>query len=737
MNCAALHIASAALAFCLQSAASFGDDAGWEEVFRDDFSSTKALAAAPWAIDSPRNVKVIEAAGGKCLEIKAPAGAPAAVFARYRHQIDRSKEYRIRARLSAQAVEQNSSLRYNRGVVVFGSFLARDGQWVRGGSFGQGSTGTTAFGEMTSKTIMVFPGDAHYLQIMLGVEGQGAGLFDWVVLEHRPNTAHPTITSPADGQTVQTRHPLLKWESPIEDSDVCVQLRRSPDEAARGFDLTDSNITEMQVDTPMESGTWHWRVRQRQLRVESFVSSEWRSFTVGQSHDGPPLVKPLWTRQGQKADSLTFYAGPDSAVKEVSVLLDGKPAGATKIDGEGIYRIDSPQPIPQDGVAVVIEARDANGASTTVSDFYRPPCPAAAEIALAEDGSLTVDGKPFFPVGAYCDASDTITSFDSLIEAGFNMTHDYSFESTEKNFTKRYTDDRMTVARKYLEDAHKAGLKVFMGLPREKIRKWDDHALRRFAAGLRNQPALLAWYLYDEPEMQGVGMHRLVNLRDALRSVDGGHPAVVLTASPELSGVYMNACDILWVDPYPLDHSPPQALSMVSDWVTMAGAAVRPGQPVWAVIGAHDIRYFRNAKKALAELGAPDRPSRDQLRCMTHLALAAGAKGLVYYWGPSRLYNIKDDAPEVWKGICDVIGELKSLTPFLQAGPKVLASASPHPVKCWYADAGGQRLVVLVNSTPAAAAPNPAALDLLSDASAQGQLRLAPYEVKMLRGKAR
>jgi len=122
---------------------------------------------------------------------------------------------------------------------------------------------------------------------------------------------------------------------------------------------------------------------------------------------------------------------------------------------------------------------------------------------------------------------------------------------------------------------------------------------------------------------------------------------------------------------------------------------------------------------------------------MTHLALAAGAKGLVYYWGPSRLYNIKDDAPEVWKGICDVIGELKSLTPFLQAGPKVLASASPHPVKCWYADAGGQRLVVLVNSTPAAAAPNPAALNLLSDASAQGQLRLAPYEVKMLRGKAR
>jgi len=94
-----------------------------------------------------------------------------------------------------------------------------------------------------------------------------------------------------------------------------------------------------------------------------------------------------------------------------------------------------------------------------------------------------------------------------------------------------------------------------------------------------------------------------------------------------------------------------------------------------------------------------------ETRCMAHMALAAGADGLIWYWSPKNAYHIQHDAPTVWEGICDTVGELNALTPFLVA-PRTPADRIPvpEPFMAWSRQAGTERVLVLVNTSPAPAA---------------------------------
>lgn len=83
---------------------------------------------------------------------------------------------------------------------------------------------------------------------------------------------------------------------------------------------------------------------------------------------------------------------------------------------------------------------------------------------------------------------------------------------------------------------------------------------------------------------------------------------------------------------------------------------------------------------------------------MAFIALASEANGLVWYWGPNSTYHIRRDAPAVWAGICRTVRELRDLTPFLVARPAAGdAIEVPVPLLAWSRQAGGDRLLALVN----------------------------------------
>jgi hypothetical protein len=83
---------------------------------------------------------------------------------------------------------------------------------------------------------------------------------------------------------------------------------------------------------------------------------------------------------------------------------------------------------------------------------------------------------------------------------------------------------------------------------------------------------------------------------------------------------------------------------------------------------------------------------------MAHMALSAGATGLLWYWGPkAHAYHISKDAPIVWKGICRTVQEIKQLTPYLVGNREKYSLNVPAQIKYWSAVANSKRVLTLLN----------------------------------------
>ena len=170
---------------------------------------------------------------------------------------------------------------------------------------------------------------------------------------------------------------------------------------------------------------------------------------------------------------------------------------------------------------------------------------------------------------------------------------------------------------------------------------------------------------------------------------------------------------------------------MVDKWTRLSREAAGPSQPVWLVLQAHDLTY-RNFKQAVKELGPPIRPSCQETRCMAFLALANGATGLIWYWSPNRMYHLRNDAPKVWKGLCDVVHELNGLMPYLVARRTADPPEVPEPFRTWSRRSGGQRVLAIVNSS---AKPATLHLDLGHWRVSTLRLRRTGKAVALLDGK--
>jgi len=92
--------------------------------------------------------------------------------------------------------------------------------------------------------------------------------------------------------------------------------------------------------------------------------------------------------------------------------------------------------------------------------------------------------------------------------------------------------------------------------------------------------------------------------------------------------------------------------------------AVFNRKPVWVALQCYTVKAVSEAGKSRE--GVPRLPRPEELRCMSYLALAAGARGLLYYAfddtyyndGKIRGVNLAKEFPEFWQQMTAVIKEL-------------------------------------------------------------------------------
>ncbi len=337
----------------------------------------------------------------------------------------------------------------------------------------------------------------------------------------------------------------------------------------------------------------------------------------------------------------------------------------------------------------VLRARLCKGERTIASADSRPfPFMPNPTVGFDKNGFLTVEGKPFFPVGLYTIQAKE-GSHDTVMEesrqAGFNTTVFYA-----------YTVDTITPL---LDAAARHGLRAFV-YPADPYHVRENTATREELIGeiraRMHHPALLGWYVVDEPEGIGVASVQTVrNYYQLIKETDPSHPCSLVIMTPGAAANYGHSTDIMWIDPYPVPYNP---VTYVSECMDGARASVPKDKPVWAIPQAFDWSVWKT--------GAIDkihRPTPEEERCMTYLALVHGAKGIIYWAHTGSKYYIHD-YPEHWAALKKIAGELRDLSPVLLTTDSPLkASLSPRTatLDTMVKELDGRTYVFAVNREPA------------------------------------
>jgi len=278
-----------------------------------------------------------------------------------------------------------------------------------------------------------------------------------------------------------------------------------------------------------------------------------------------------------------------------------------------------------------------------------------SKVTFDPSGIAQVDGKPFFPVGIFTYELNTTV----LAEI-----HEQWFNTILNGF-----------AIKDLDLIHQHGLMAvcFTG---------DD-----WIKAARPHPALLAWYLTDEPEGHGQTPEHERERYLKLKQADPDHPIGLCHFLFEAIARYKDAADFTMSDVYPVTANRDVPLANVGVHIDEVHRVHGANWPTWAYIQVFGGPDTDGGKWA--------QPLPHEVRCMTFIALVHKATGILYfsYW---------PKAPRTWDSIGPLNRDIHRIVPWLVAkGTELEARASRPAVHVRARRVGPGGIVLAVNTSPA------------------------------------
>ena len=268
---------------------------------------------------------------------------------------------------------------------------------------------------------------------------------------------------------------------------------------------------------------------------------------------------------------------------------------------------------------------------------------------------LIADGKAMFPIGLYTH-NLTDEDIERFAQSPFNCVISYqrlSKETLDKMYKKGiFAIYPVTFSQENPEESDKAAA--------ETIAKMKDH------------PAILAWYIYDEAPVSQ--KEELIRHYNTVKNADPTRAAIAVTDKPEEIRALIPTFDMIGTDPYPITRPWNLKLdaSQAYDWTKQTHEAVWgkrllvqvPQLFNWGIYNKLNIppETFR-------------RPTFDEMRAMTWMCIAGGGNGIVGYSyydifrfpeNPKRTEEQKKTAAQThWSELVKIMEELKSRVPIL------------------------------------------------------------------------
>ncbi len=275
-------------------------------------------------------------------------------------------------------------------------------------------------------------------------------------------------------------------------------------------------------------------------------------------------------------------------------------------------------------------------------------------------GTLIIHGLPFIPFGFYAYSPVYPTLPEEEAVKGFNMMSPYQKIRKKTLKQRKAYMDRcaalgMKVNYNLLSVAGEGGVRSKMNATDEKKRKLLIREINTF----KDHPALLSWYIADEPVGQGKPPGPLMETYKLIKKVDPYHPVTVVFMTPSQAWRYAGTMDIVMADPYPIPNAPVTVVENVS---RLLKKSFYPAKPLWIVPQA-----FGGAENWKRE------PTPGEIRVMTYLALINGARGIQYFIRNGL--NGFPKSTETWNECGKIALETAELTPYYAQG-KVVAGVT-------------------------------------------------------------
>ena len=348
-------------------------------------------------------------------------------------------------------------------------------------------------------------------------------------------------------------------------------------------------------------------------------------------------------------------AGQDGAV------LESRELAPSELVPEATVSL--PKPLCRDGDALTVRLEARRGGTVAWHRDIRlvQHAPAEQEITLRDDGVTLVNGQPFFPFGMY---SSPASEFEYLRRMGFNSVHSYS--PVDADYMRMAADAGMRVLAR-LRGSPGADPHIYHDPGK------DSKTAVDYIRSLRESPALLGYYLFDEPHPGNTPRDKLKALCDLVREADPYHLATGCNNSYQAA--YYRVSDAMMVDSYPVPGSMAQLLRRMRE----GAAAQAPNHAVWFIPQAFNYEtHFTHPLKGGRD-GLRRLPTFDEVRTMPWLGICLGARGLFYYSFQTQGFYHRNAFPWFWRGFRHHVRETAALLPWLTERGPAPGPASNNP----------------------------------------------------------
>ena len=231
------------------------------------------------------------------------------------------------------------------------------------------------------------------------------------------------------------------------------------------------------------------------------------------------------------------------------------------------------------------------------------------------DGILTVDGKPFFPLGGW---DFSFTTADDIARLGMNT----SFRGAPGS------EEGVETFRGFMRECASKGIQVvpYLSYGGAGVTPWPPQNVRN-AAQLASEPNLLTWYVGDD-----ITMVHLAGIQQTVSILRDEAPNVATTAdyiadqTPEARTVFTEYVDIRCQYSYPVCETPlKEYLHFFEDQRRFVG------DPLWTWVQ----NFMWGGQAQQYNVGYQDGPGPvpepEQVRLMAFCAINRGVRGLLFF----------------------------------------------------------------------------------------------------------